>query len=135
MEDIRYLNVDLLIKSREDLTPIVKAFGENVLVLSNNKVSEFHYAYFEIAESHAGPNEDIEYFCSLVEGLEKEEKKLWDDSFYRIFDIGYESGTSNNSYSSDLRGYVVRMIAQFNASVRVTIYPFAPLPEVNNKKK
>ncbi|MCI5131894.1 MAG: hypothetical protein D3904_10280 [Candidatus Electrothrix sp. EH2] len=131
MEDIRYLNVDLLIKSRDNLTPIVKAFGEDVIVLSNNKVGKFHHAYFEIAGSYAGPNEDIEYFCSLIEGLEKEEKILWDNSFYRVFDIGYESGTSNNSYSSDLKGYIVKKIAIFNASIRVTIYPFTPAPEIN----
>ena len=131
MEDIRYLNVDLLIKSRDDLSPIVKAFGEDVIVLSNNKVGEFHYAYFEIAGSHAGPNEDIEYFCSLIEGLEDENKKIWDNSFYRIFDIGYESGTSNNSYSSDLKESVIKNMAKFNASIRVTIYPYAPAPEIN----
>ena len=133
MEDIRYLNVDLLIKSRDDLTPIVKAFGEDVIVLSNDKAGEFHYAYFEIAGSHAGPNEDIEYFCSLIEGLEDENKKLWDNSFYRIFDIGYESGTSNNSYSSDLRESVVKSMAKFNASIRVTIYPYAPTPKLNEE--
>lgn len=130
-EDIRYLNVDLLIKSRDDLFPIVKEFGEDVMVLSNDKVGDFHYAYFEISSSHAGPNEDIEYFCSLIESLEDEARKLWDKSFYRIFDIGYESGTSSNSYSSELRESVVRKIAEFNASIRVTIYPYAPIPEEN----
>jgi hypothetical protein len=129
MEDIRYLNVDLLIKSREDLTPIVKEFGDDVLVLSNEKVGEFHYAYFEISGSHAGPNEDIEYFCSLIEGLEEENRKLWENSFYRIFDVGYESGTSKNSFSSDLREPVLKRLAEANASIRVTIYPYAPLPD------
>ena len=131
MEDIRYLNVDLLIKSRSDLTPIVKAFGEDVIVMSNDKFGEFYYAYFEIAGSHAGPNEDIGYFCSLIEGLEDGDKKLWDNAFYRIFDIGYESGTSNNSYSSDLKAYVISKISEVNASVRVTVYPYAPIPEIN----
>ena len=126
MENIRYLNVDLLIKAREDLTPIVVEFGKDVIVLTNDKHGDFYYAYFEIADSHAGPNEDIEYFCSLVENLEGKAQRLWDNSFYRIFDIGYESGTSNNSYSSDLREPVVKRLAALNASIRVTIYPYAP---------
>ena len=62
MEDTRYLTVDLLIKSREDLTPIVTDFGEDVIVLTNDKVGDFYFAYFEIAGSHAGPNEDIDFF-------------------------------------------------------------------------
>jgi hypothetical protein len=89
MEDTRYLNVDLLIKSREDLTPIVTDFGEDVIVLTNDKVGDFYFAYFEIAGSHAGPNEDIDYFCTLIEGLSEENRKIWDNSFYRIFDMGY----------------------------------------------
>ena len=127
MENIRYLNVDMLLRSRDDLTPIVNEFGEDVIVLTNDKHGEFHYAYFEIAGSHAGPNEDIEFFCSLIESLEEEAQRLWENSFYRIFDIGYESGTSNNSYSSDLRESVVKRVAAVNASIRVTIYPYAPV--------
>lgn len=127
MEDIRYLNVDMLLKSREDLTPIVDEFGEDVIVLTNDKHGDFHYAYFEIAVSHAGPNEDIEYFCSLIESLEGEAQRLWNNSFYRIFDIGYESGTSNNSFSSDLRESAVKRVAAVNASIRITIYPYAPV--------
>ena len=129
MEDIRYLNVDLLIKSRMDLTPIVTDFGDDILVLSNDKTGDFYYAYLEIAGSHAGPNEDIEYFCSLIEGLSESNKKIWNDSFYRIFDIGYEAGSSNNSYSSDLRESVLKRIAEVNASIRITVYPNAPPPE------
>ena len=129
MEDARYLNVDLLIKSREDLTPIVSEFGDDVLVLTNDKTGEFYFAYFEIAGSHAGPNEDIEYFCSLIEGLSEKSRNLWESTFYRIFDMGYEAGTSNNSYSSDLRESVLKRIASVNASVRITIYPYAPIPD------
>ncbi len=129
MEDTRYLTVDLLIKSREDLTPIVTDFGEDVIVLTNDKVGDFYFAYFEIAGSHAGPNEDIDFFCTLIEGLSEENRKIWENSFFRIFDMGYEAGTSNNSYSSDLRESVLKRIAEAKASVRITIYPYAPTPE------
>jgi hypothetical protein len=131
MEDIRYLNVDLLIKSREDLSPIVEDFGEDVLVLTNVKVGDFFFAYFEVAESTGDPDEKINFFCELIEALSKENRKIWDNSFYRIFDIGYEGGNSNNSYSSDLRGGVIKRIAEANASVRITIYPYAPPPIEN----
>ncbi len=49
MEDIRYLKVDLLVKPRDDLTSIVRVFGEDVAVFSNGKVDEFYYVYFKIA--------------------------------------------------------------------------------------
>lgn len=123
------MNVDLLLKSRDDLTPIVESFGEDVIVLANDKVGDFYFAYFEIAGSHAGPNEDIGYFCALVESLDEQEKELWDNSFHRIFDIGYEAGDSGNSYASDLRHDVLSRISEFNASLRITIYPYVPKPK------
>ncbi len=49
LEDIRYLKVDLLVKPRDDLTSIVRVFGEDVAVFSNGKVDEFYYVYFKIA--------------------------------------------------------------------------------------
>lgn len=129
MEDIRYLNLDLLIKSRQDITPLIVDFGADVTALANEKCGDFYFCYFEIAGSHAGLNEDIGYFCSLVEGLEMENKKLWDSSFHRIFDIGYEAGSSGNSYSSDLKPDVIKRISAVGASIRITIYPYAEKPE------
>ncbi len=126
MNDVRYLNTDLLIKSREDLTPIVKSFGEDVFVLSNDKTGEFYYSYFEISGSHAAANEDIEYFCSLIEGLDEKERKIWDNSFYKIFDLGYESGDTTQSYSTDVKPETISRIAKCGASIRITIYPLAP---------
>jgi hypothetical protein len=40
-----------------------------------------------------------------------------------------EAGTSNNSYSSDLRESVLKRMAEAKASIRITIYPYAPPPE------
>jgi len=123
MQEIRYLNVDLLIKSRTDLTPIVNGFGEDVFVLYNGKVGEYFHSYFEIEGSHAGPNEDIAYFCSLIESLEMKERELWDNSFSKIFDIGFESGEVPQSFSADIRPEIIKRMAQCGTSVRITVYP------------
>ena len=123
MYEIRYLNVDLLVKSRTDLTPIVNEFGEDVIVLTNGKAGNLFHAYFEIAGSQPGPNEDIEYFCSLIEGLSRKERELWDNSISKIFDVGFESGEVPQSYSADIRPDVIKRLAKCGASIRITIYP------------
>lgn len=128
MHDIRYLTVDLVLKSRDELTPIVNIFGEEVLVLSNGKSGEFYSAFLEIAHSHEGPNEDISHFCSLIESLGLAERKIWDNCFCKAFDIGYECGGSNRSFSSELRPEVVEKIARCGGSIEVTIYPVPPKP-------
>ena len=63
MEDIRYLKVDLLVKPRDDLTSIVRVFGEDVAVFSNGKVDEFYYVYFKIAGNSAGPMKIFSIFA------------------------------------------------------------------------
>jgi len=123
MQEVRYLNVDLLVKSRIDLTPIVNEFGEDVLVLTNGKAGDFYHAYFEIAGSHAGPNEDIGYFCSLIESLDQNERELWDNSISKIFDVGFESGEAPQSYSADIRPETIKRMSQCGASIRITVYP------------
>ena len=126
MEDIRYLTVDLVVKSREDLTPIVNDFGEEVFVLHNGKTGDFYHAYLEISERYEGPNKEIGFFCSLIEALGPVERQIWDNCFSKTFDIGYECGDSNRSFSSELRPEVIERIANCGGSIEITIYPMPP---------
>ncbi len=123
MSNIRYLNVDLLINSKEDLTPIVDSFGEDVIALYNGEWGAHYRANFEIAGSHAASNEDISYFCSLVDGLEGEAKKLWDNALSKEFDIGFEPGSGPESYNTEIKPSIVKRVADIGASISLTIYP------------
>ena len=58
-----------------------------------------------------------------MEALDDESKKLWDTAFVKVFDIGYESGLGQNSYTSELRAETIQEVAALGASLRVTIYP------------
>ncbi len=118
-----YLNTDLLLESPSDLTPIAKAFGDDVVVLHNGMAKGIHLATFEIAGSHAGADENIKYFVALVEALPPEVRALWNGCYSRVFDIGYRSGDDTPSYSTELRANTIRAVAALNASVVITIYP------------
>ena len=123
MSNTPYLNVDLLINSKEDLTPIVDSFGEDVLNLSNGEWGAHYRANFEIAGSHAASNEDISYFCLLVEGLEGKAKHLWDNALSKEFDIGFEPGTGTESYNTEIKPSIIKRVADIGASISITIYP------------
>ena len=105
MNEPRYLNVDLVVGSNEDLTPIAEGFGQDVMVLFNGKWGEHYRAVFEIAPSHAAANEDIACFCSLIEGLEGRAAELWQRAFSREFDIGFES--MYQRYSLNETAYII----------------------------
>lgn len=126
MSEPHYLNIDLVISAREDLTPIVESFGQDVIVLFNGEWGEHYRAAFEIAGSHAAASEDIGYFCSLIEGLEDNAKDIWRRAFAREFDIGFESGTNGECTYTTLQASLLTRVAEARVSVTITLYPASP---------
>jgi len=123
--EVRYLNTDLEIESNHDLSKIVEEFGEDVMVLHQGEIRGYQHASFEIAGSMNGANAVINYSCSLVEGLPKEARMIWDECCSRILDIGYESGTSPCSFRSEIRASTIQRVAEIGASIVITIYPLS----------
>jgi hypothetical protein len=125
---IRFLNVDLEVRSHVSLQPIVDDFGDNALSLYFGEVQEHYLATFEANDSGSSADADsiIAYFCMLVRSFKPEAKQLWESAFSKIFDIGYESGLEPRSYSSLIRADTIAQVADLGASLRVTIYPPHP---------
>ena len=119
----QYLNTDLEIESKDDLARIVEEFGEDVLVLNHGETRGYQNASFEIAGGSADADSAINSFCTLIEQLPKDVREIWDGCCSRIFDIGYESGKSPQSFRSEIRAATMQRIAKIGAGVVVTIYP------------
>lgn len=119
---MKFLNVDLDIESHQNLQPMVEDFGDDALNLYCGDHHTHYLARFE-APCDADADTIIAYFCNLVEALDDESKKLWDTAFVKVFDIGYESGLGQNSYTSEIRAETIQEVAALGASLRVTIYP------------
>ena len=130
---IRYLNTDLDIQSKSDLSGIVEEFGEDVIVLHHCERRGFQHASFESSESSADADGVINSFCRLVEQMPEEVREIWDGCVSRVFDIGYESGSLPQNFRSEIRASTIQRVAEIGASVVVTIYPesgdFAPPPK------
>ena len=126
--DARYIAVDLEIESRKDLTPIVAQFGEDTGVLYNGVWGEHYRASFENPVGPAGVNEDLTLFCELIEALKGDAKDLWESSFSKVFDLGFDSGNTEQSYMLQVHPSVVRRVADCGATIAITIYPLAEQP-------
>jgi hypothetical protein len=92
-------------------------------VLYQGEIRGYQHATFEIAGNTSGADEVINYFCSLVEGLPKEARDVWDGCCSRVLDIGYESGTSPRNFRSEVRASTIQRVAKIGASIVITIYP------------
>lgn len=128
--DLRYLNTDFELMSSSDLTPIVESFSEDVIVLYNGKWGKYYKAIFESpAESSSDPNEIISYFNELVTSFDEEAITLYDSCFSKIFDIGFEAGSSKVVCYSELRERTICILAELKARIGVTVYPYTPYPD------
>jgi len=121
--EVQYLNTDLEIESKTDLSKIVEEFGEDVFVLHHGEISGYQHASFEIPGGSTDADATINSFCLLVESLPGEVREIWDKCCSRVFDVGYESGTSPQNFRSEIRASTIRRVANIGASVAITIYP------------
>ena len=121
---VRYLNVDLEIESKSDLSKIVEEFGEDVIVLYCGERRGYQHASFE-SPNHADADETINHFCLLVEELPTEARAIWDGCCSRVMDVGYESGISPQNFRSEIRASTVQRVAAIGASIVITIYPLS----------
>jgi len=121
--DIQYLNTDLEIESKSDLSRIVEEFGEDVLVLHHGEIRGYQHASFSIAGGSTDADSTINSLCTLIEQLPADVREIWDGCCSRIFDIGYESGTSPQNFRSEIRAATIQRVAKIGASVVITIYP------------
>src|SRR6476620_665193 len=92
--EIQYLNTDLEIESKSDLSRIVEEFGDDVLVLHHGEIRGYQHASFSIAGGSTDANATINLFCDLIESLPNEAREIWDGCCSRVFDVGYECGAS-----------------------------------------
>ena len=128
--DTRYLNTDLEIESKSDLSRIVQEFGDDVIVLHHGDRREYHHASFEIdsGATNAGADEIINVFCDLVANFPKEVRDIWEGCCSRVFDVGYETGSPPQNFRSEIRAPTIQRVAALGASIVITIYSFSDEP-------
>ena len=120
--NIEYLNTDLEIKSKEDIAPILEAFGEKIYVLHQEINKDIHFVCCETNSNLIDANSAAAYFCTLVEDLPNNVREIWNKCDTRILDMGYQSGMLPNSYKSELEATTVKRMAELGISIVVTIY-------------
>lgn len=124
--EIHYLNTDLIIESKSDLSRIVEELGDDVIVLHHGERRGYQHASFETAVDSTDADGTINSFCMLIESLPHDAREIWNECLLRVFDVGYESGSSPPNYRSEIRASTIRRVANIGASIVTTIYPEPP---------
>ena len=122
-----YLNVDLEIRSRSNLTPLVDALRPRLFVLYAGRVRGTFFASFEISGLTLPPDMAIRRLARVLSGLPPSARSLWKRAHDRVFDIGLRKTAGRATFPLTLRPETVKTIARMNARVALTLYSHARL--------
>ena len=123
------MNVDLDIVAHVPLDGLVEAMGERAFVLYIGNKGRKYEAHVELASSPMGMPADrtIMGLVSLVKGLPRRYRRIWDSAKSRVFNVGIEAGLEPHSYALRLDQRTIDAVAEVRGDVVVTVYA----PDVN----
>ena len=120
-----FLNLDLELRSREDLAPLATHFETCAIVLFNGVSNDVFQLTVEpliggLNESQqACTNELLQTISALPSAL----LELFNGCNKRIFDYGFESGAHAPPFMVDILAAQLSKMSRLGIDLRVTIYP------------
>jgi hypothetical protein len=120
---IQYITTDLEFQSKEDLSLIVKEFGDEVCPHLNERIDGIYRVALGGAFSYSYPEQTVERFCKLIDSFSDQSKNLWKTCNRRVLDIAFESGTEPKGITYQLPAALVRWVSKLGIGIAVTIYP------------
>ena len=123
MSEIQFLNVDLELESKQDISVLVADLKKVATILHYDKDEYRQLARIEVAGEITTPDKAINHLCELIESCSRNALKQWLSCSRRTFDMGFESGTSPKCFNQALHADTLLRISAIGAGIEVTIYP------------
>ena len=123
MSEIQFLNVDLELESKHDISVLVSDLKKHAMVLHYDKDDYRQLARIEANGEVLNPDQVINHLCELIESCSKAALKQWLSCSRRTFDIGFNSGKTPKCYSQALHADTLLRISAIGAGIEITLYP------------
>jgi hypothetical protein len=123
MSEIQFLNVDLELESKQDISALVDDLKKNAMVLHYDKDDYRHLARIEDNDDVVRPEKEINHLFELIETCYKNSLKQWLSCSKRTFDIGFNSGAEPKCFSHPISADTLLRISAIGAGIEITIYP------------
>lgn len=123
MSEIQFLNVDLELESKQDISTLVADLKKHATVLHYDKDEYRQLARIEASAEISSPDKAINHICELIESCSRNALKQWLSCSRRTFDIGFESGISPKCFNQALQADTLLRISAIGAGIEITIYP------------
>ena len=123
MSDIQFLNVDLEIESKQDISKLVADLEKTAMMLHYDKDDTRQLARIEANIDVSSPDKAINHLCELVESCSRNALKQWLTCTKRTFDIGFQSGSKPKCFNQALHADTLLRISALGAGIEITLYP------------
>ena len=117
-EPTRFLNVDLDLRSSQDLTPLLDTLQPHAHTIHD----EPGLTSLELNEHAADVESTLLVFVAAIEALPAPARALWDRCEERAFDVGIEGGLTPHSTTFPVTASTLEKLARLGATLRFTIY-------------
>ena len=121
--ELQFSNVDLVIKSSEDLSPLSAELNDKTNITYCGPTDEGNLINLEVSGMHTDPNETAHEICRVIEQLSDAGKQRWNAASQRTFDAGYEVAVSHGPIEIAIRWDTLQRIVALGANFAVTLYP------------
>jgi hypothetical protein len=128
-----FINVDLDLKSSADLSPLLKAWTNQVTPHHVPKDGRRNWVRLTLTEQTRDPAHAILGFCKLVRRLPSAGRLAWKKASTKEFDIGLQAGFESRAAEWVLHSTVIEAVRDVGARIRLTVY--SPLPLLEEEKQ
>jgi hypothetical protein len=131
-----FLNVDLDVWSREDLTPLVEALEPGLFALHITRVGRGWRARFELSRQPKTADAAIRRLAAAVERLPAGQRARWRRARRREFNIGIQAAAEPHAGEFPIEAATVARVARLGGRLAVTLYaPPAPRPPGSSRRR
>ena len=121
MTQTSFINVDLELFSKEDLSSIAEELKGKIYPLTNEFIEGTYNLAFECSLNELEPSVVLEEFISLLNSLSAESKALLAECSQKVFDVGYDSGYES-FVSHVVSNSLLSKIVDLGFELRLTVY-------------
>jgi hypothetical protein len=126
VESAKFLNLDLELESKSDLSPLAEFFALKNAVLFNGPIPGGYRLMVEpIIRGALNRNisQCTNHFLNLLAKLPTELVPVWESCRSRLFDYGFDGGAESAPLAAVLTSTQLLKSAKLGLGFRVTIYP------------
>jgi len=118
--ETHFLNIDLDIESKADISTLVSELEVSLTLMTNHVCEGINRASFE--SEYSIIEEIIENYVTAISLLGDEAALQWNNCRKREFNLGFQAENSPRSYEKSISAESLSKISSVNGQVGITVY-------------